>query len=199
MFSFSSCPSFGRLVNELSKLPSVGGKTAFRLAYSILSGQPESGLRLSKAIASALEKTRYCESCFSFSEENLCAICLDGNRDSSKICVVEKPLDVFAIEKSGTFNGLYHVLHKLWSPLKGSQPDTCNIDRLLAKGATAEEVIIATPTTVEGDATALFIAEALNKRGIRTSRIAQGIPKGGELEYSDDVTLSYAFQGRVKL
>lgn len=141
---------------------------------------------------------RSCGRCFYFCEGDLCSICADPSRDAGLVCVVEKPMDVVAIERVGEFKGLFHVLHGLWAPLRGQGPESMKLQELVerVKGGVVREVILATSSTVEGDATALYVARILSDMGVRSSRLAQGIPKGGELEYADDVTLSRAFSGR---
>lgn len=201
------------LIDELSKLPSVGERTAVRLAYHIISNNSQGSLRLAEAITGAIEQIRLCERCFFFTEDSsgLCPICLDDKREASVLCVVEKPADVIAIEKTRGYNGLYHVLHGLWSPLRGQGPEVTKLGNLLKRlrqelecddtlgKSPLREVVLATGTTIEGDATALYVAEALNDSKITVTRIAQGLPKGGELEYADEVTLSHALQGRKNI
>ena len=194
-------PAMRRLVNELTKLPSIGEKSAVRLAYFLLTKDEREVFQLADAIRAARGAIRFCEECFSLTETPRCSICGDPNRQSQTICVVEKPADVLAIERAGSFRGRYHVLHGLWSPLRGVSPEQTKIGELLRRIAESkttphpiEELILATSTTVEGDATALYIANSV--QGVRISRIAQGLPKGGELEYADDVTLQHALQGR---
>ena len=195
-----------KLVNEFSKLPSIGEKSAIRLAYHMLSTDPRDAKLLSAAITQCRDEIRFCESCFFLAESEQCEICQDQLRDDSKICVVEKPADVIAIERSGGYEGVYHVLHGLWSPLRGVGPSKTKVKELIERVSLSQssaspitEVVVATGTTVEGDATALYIASALSEIGISTSRIAQGLPKGGELEFADDVTLTHALQGRRRL
>lgn len=197
-----------RLVNELTKLPSIGEKSAARLAYHLLMRDPAESKALAAAINEARENTRFCETCFSLCEGERCSVCSDPARDQSVVCVVEKPADVIVLERSGGFRGLYHVLHGLWSPLRGVGPEQTKIGELFRRlrrtnddrsaGAPAKiiEVVLATGSTVEGDATALYIARTVSEMGITASRIAQGLPKGGELEYADEITLSHALQGR---
>ena len=200
-------PSMRKLINELTKLPSVGEKSATRLAYFLVTRKPEDSFSLADAIRDAREKTRYCKQCFSLSESELCALCQSPNRDFRVVCVVEKPADVMAVERSGGYRGLYHVLHGLWSPLRGIGPEKTKINELISRlerfskdpALKVEELVMATSTTVEGDATAQYIANSVKHLGIRISRIAQGIPKGGELEYADDLTLTHAMQGRRTL
>lgn len=197
-------PSIRRLINELSKLPSVGEKSATRLAYHLIAKTEQEALQLAEAIREAKLRITLCPACFSLAEDGKpCSICASDGRDRSVICVVEKPADVMAVERGGSYRGLYHVLHGLWSPVRGVGPERTRIPELvsrLEREATAvKELVLATSTTVEGDATALYIANSVEHLGLRISRIAQGIPKGGELEYADDLTLSHAFQGRRSL
>lgn len=206
--STQSCPpAMRRLINELSKLPSIGEKSAQRLAYHLLIRDRSDSLALAEAIREAREKTALCRECFSLCESEICRICAEGSRDNGVICVVEKPADVMAIERSGRYRGRFHVLHGLWSPVRGVGPEKTKIAELVArvkriseqKGISEVEVVLATSATVEGDATALYIARLLKEIGVRASRIAQGLPKGGELEYADDLTLSHALEGRRAL
>jgi len=196
MISFP--PALQRLIKELTKLPSVGEKTATRLAYHLVAHDKKVALALSESLRESAEKVGLCQQCFFLSDEALCAICRSPVRDTSMICVVEKPADVVAIERVGEFKGLYHVLHGLWAPMRGQGPDTMKFKELMERvqALPIKEVIIATGATVEGDATAMFLARSLSEKGIRSTRPAQGIPKGGELEYADDITLSRAFAGR---
>ena len=192
-----------RLINELTKLPSIGEKTAIRLAYHLLVREGDDALKLALALQEAQKKIRLCESCFALAEGPQCEICSDENRLPTTICVVEKPADVIAIERSGGYKGRYHVLHGVWSPLRGVSPEKIKLaplfQRLESSNPPVEELMLATSTTVEGDATALYIASRVEHLPLRVTRIAQGIPKGGELEYADEVTLSHAIEGRRKL
>lgn len=203
MLSFP--PAMRRLINELSKLPSIGEKSAVRLAYHLLLRDPHESKLLASALIDAREKTTFCSRCFSLCEGELCAICADPKRDQTLLCVVEKPADVFVLERGAGFRGLYHVLHGLWSPLRGVGPERTKMNELfvrlkqsreLPERTPIAEVVLATGATVEGDATALYIAKTVNEMGIRATRIAQGLPKGGELEYADELTLTHALQGR---
>lgn len=197
-------PAMRRLVNELSKLPSIGEKSAVRLAYHLLVRDPSEAKQLSEAIREARERTRLCAVCFGLTEDERCSLCTDHGRDQTIICVVEKPSDIFAIERSGGYRGVYHVLHGLWSPLRGVGPESTKlgalIDRLQPSPGGApnhvREVVLATGATVEGDATALYIARTVAPLGIAVTRIAQGLPKGGELEFADELTLTHAIEGR---
>ncbi|MCC6221014.1 MAG: recombination protein RecR [Deltaproteobacteria bacterium] len=202
-------PTMRALINEFSKLPSIGEKSATRLAYHLLTSSDTSAKSLALAITKAKEQITLCEICFALSESSTCSICSDSQRHQQIICVVEKPADIIALERSGRYGGLYHVLHGLWSPLKGVSPEKTKIGNLLQRvrnsfddstaKVTVQEVILATSTTVEGDATALYIAKSLSSFNLNITRIAQGLPKGGELEYADELTLSHAIDGRSKL
>lgn len=193
--------SLQKLITELSKLPSVGEKTAARLAYHLVSTNRALASSLSAALLKAASEVRLCDTCFHLSEAASCSICSNPNRDRSLICVVEKPMDLLAIERAGEFRGVYHVLHGLWAPLKGQGPEAMKLSELVSrvKAGGVSEVILATSATVEGDATALYIARAMSEFNVKTSRLAQGIPKGGELEYADEITLSRALSGRSVL
>ncbi len=195
------------LINELSKLPSIGEKTAVRLSYHLVSSPKSNALELAKRVEEAFNKIRLCNECFSLTEEDRCLICSDLSRSRDIICVVEKPSDLIAIENSGVFKGIYHVLHGLWSPFRGISQEETKITELIARVIKADsnedpmfpkvrEIIIATGVTVEGDATASFILNSLKKYDVKISRIAQGLPKGGELEYADEITLSHALKRR---
>lgn len=194
-------PALQRLIKELSKLPSVGEKTASRLAYHLIANDRDLARSLGAALQQAAQDVRLCERCFFLSEEPLCSLCRNTSRDPSILCVVEKPVDLVAIERGGEFKGLYHILHGLWAPLRGQGPDSMKLKELMerVRQGAVKEVILATSATVEGDATALYIGRMLADVGIKTTRPAQGIPKGGELEYADDVTLSRAFAARNTL
>lgn len=196
MLSFP--PSMQRLIKELSKLPSIGEKSAARLAYHLVQNDKNLAKTLSEAMITATNTIKLCKRCYYFSEGDECSICRNQSRDSSVVCVVEKPVDLMAIERVGEFRGLFHVLHGLWAPLRGQGPESMKLAELIQriKAESIKEVIIATSSTVEGDATALYIGKILSEMGIKTTRPAQGLPKGGELEYADDVTLSRAFSGR---
>jgi recombination protein RecR len=193
--------SFQKLVRELAKLPTIGERTATRLAYHIIANDPALAPTLASALADAVAHISLCSRCYFFSEGGaLCPICRDERREGHIICVVEKPADVVAIERAGEYRGVYHVLHGVWAPLRGVAPEDIRIKELLARieGEEVREVIIATGATVEGDATALYIGQELRDRGVVSSRIAQGIPKGGELEAADELTLARALSGRTR-
>lgn len=189
-------PSLQTLISELSKLPSIGEKSAMRLANFLISN-PDTATGIAKGLTESLLKVGLCRECFFFSEEEKCRFCT-SSRSRSTLCVVEKPMDVLAIERSGEFSGLYHVLHGVWSPIKGTDAAGLKLAELKHRVQEDEisEIIVATSATVEGDATALYIGRLLKDLEVSISRLAQGVPKGGELEYLDSVTLSRAFQGR---
>jgi recombination protein RecR len=194
-------PGLQKLIKELSKLPSVGEKTATRLAYHLVANDRDLARSLSEALSAAAQQVRLCRQCFFLSEEDLCVVCRNPARDQSVLCVVEKPVDLVAIERVAEYKGGYHVLHGLWAPLRGQGPESMRVKELMerVKLNPPKEVIIATSATVEGDATALYIGRLLADVGIPATRPAQGIPKGGELEYADEVTLSRAFSARSAL
>lgn len=187
-----------KLIRELSRLPSIGEKSATRLAYFLVNTDRGIARSLAEALIKSSDDVKHCEDCFYLSDAVRCSVCSDLSRDRSILCVVEKPMDLIAIERMGEFRGLYHVLHGLWAPLRGQGPESIKLKELLDRARLGEikEVILATSSTVEGDATSLYIARLLSELGIRCSRLAQGMPKGGELEYADDVTLSRALTGR---
>ena len=187
-----------RLIDELSKLPGVGPKTAQRLAYHILRTSPNDAEALAAAVRSVKTDLRYCSVCFNIAETDPCAICSSDERDRRVVCVVEEPLDVLAIERTGQFKGVYHVLHGAISPVNGVRPDDLKIAELVQRARTAgvDELILATNPNLEGDATAMYIAQLISQNGIRVTRLARGLPMGGDLEYADEVTVSRALEGR---
>lgn len=186
----------GRLINEFSKLPGVGKKTAQRYAYKIVDMSEGEAKEFADAILSVKRKVKYCKICGNFTEEEVCGIC--RSRDSGSICVVKEPKDVIAIEKLHEFKGVYHVLHGVIDPLSGVGPNDIRIRELLARLQESEvkEVIVATNPDVSGDATAMYIAKLIKPLGIPVTRLAHGIPVGSEIEYTDDVTLARAFVER---
>ena len=192
-----------RLIEALSRLPGVGPKTAQRLTYHLLRAPDVEARALAAALVDVRDKVVFCDRCFNISDAPLCPICRDPARDVLRLCVVEEPLDVLALERTGEFKGLYHVLHGAISPIDGVGPDRLRIRELLARadeakrdGAPFEEVILATNPTLEGEATAMYLAERLETTVGVVSRIARGLPVGGDLEYADEVTLIRALQGR---
>jgi recombination protein RecR len=190
-----------RLIDSLSKLPGIGEKSATRLAFHILKSPLKYAESLAKSITDAKSKVTLCPICYSFTEDKLCDICKDEERDNSIICVVEQPADLVAIERSGEFNGKYHVLHGVISPIDGIGPEELRMKELLSRlgEGKVKEVIIATNTDVEGEATALYLAKIINPLRIEVSRIAHGIPVGGDIEYIDEITLSKALRDRKKI
>ena len=188
-----------KLVNAFSKLPGIGGKTALRLAYHIISAPQEDVDELKTALTEVKQKIKYCSVCGNFSESDLCDICRDQRRDKTTICVVKDPRDVIAMEKTGTYRGVYHVLHGTISPIDNIGPDDIRIKELLSRLNDVQEIILATNPDVEGDATAVYLARLLKPFNIKTTRIAHGIPIGGDLEYIDEVTLSKAIDGRREM
>lgn len=200
MANFNVVP-LQKLIEQFERLPGIGSKTAQRLAYFVLNMPKEQANEFSKAIIDAHEKIRYCEVCCNFSEGDLCPVCKSPTRDKSVICVVETPRDAFALENTHEFDGVYHVLHGAISPLNGIGPDQLYIKQLLNRLSddTVKEVIMATNPTVEGEATAMYISRLLKPLGIKVTRLAYGIPVGGDLEYADEVTLARALEGRNEL
>ncbi len=192
-----------RLIESFARLPGIGPKTAQRLTYHLLRAPDAEARALAAALVDVRDKVVFCELCFNISEDELCAICRDPGRDQRRLCVVEEPLDVLALERTGEFKGRYHVLHGAISPIDGIGPERLKIRELLARadeasrdGAPFEEVIIATNPTLEGEATAMYLAERLESVVGSVTRIARGLPVGGDLEYADEVTLIRALQGR---
>jgi recombination protein RecR len=186
------------LVEELAKLPSIGQKTAQRLALHLLRGSKEDSLRLAEAIRAVKERVGLCGICGNFSDEDPCRLCSDPARDGSLVCVVEQPGDVIAFERTGLFRGRYHVLGGALSPLDGTHPEDLRIKPLLERlrGDAVKEIILATNPNVAGEATALYLFKLLSPLGVRVTRIARGVPMGSDLEYSDQVTLARALEGR---
>lgn len=192
---------FENLVKQLSGLPGIGGKTAQRLAFYILSMPDDKASQLAGAITDAKSKMKYCSVCGNLTESDPCSICSDKSRDRTTICVVEQARDVAALERTREYNGLYHVLHGAISPMDGIGPDDINLKQLIIRlqNSDVKEVILATNPTIEGEATAMYAARLIKPSGIRVTRIAHGIPVGGDLEYTDEVTLSKAMDGRRDL
>jgi len=190
-----------RLIDELSKMPTVGPKTAQRLAFHILRLSPEEARALADAIVNVKEKMGYCSVCFTITDVDPCATCSNPTRSDRVLCVVEDPRDVIALERTREFRGKYHVLHGAISPLDGIGPDELKISELVARvqSTATEEVIVATNPRVEGEATAIYLARLLKPLGVRVTRIAHGLPVGGDLEYADEVTLARALEGRRDL
>jgi recombination protein RecR len=186
------------LIDELARLPGIGPKSAQRLAFWLVKAPTEDARRLAEAIIGAKEKVRFCRECFSVAEGDLCRICRDPGRDAAVICVVEEPKDQAAVEKAGVIKGRYHVLGGAISPLEGIGPDDLRVQELLDRVQRngVAEVILATNPNLEGNATAMYIAGLLKPSGVRVTRLASGLPVGGDLEYADEVTLGQALEGR---
>ena len=189
------------LIEHFRALPGIGQKTAVRLAYHVLDMDAAAAKSLAGAILEAKEKIDYCSTCFNLSDRNPCAICSDEKRDHSVICVVEQPQDVAAMERMHEYKGVYHVLHGALSPLEGVGPDDLRIKELLTRlyDTNVKEIIMATNPNVEGEATAMYIAKLLKPSGIKVTRIAHGLPIGGDLEYADEVTLAKAMENRREI
>jgi recombination protein RecR len=191
-----------KLIDEFSRLPGIGPKTASRLAFYLLRAPEEQAQSLAEALRELRERIRFCSVCFNITEEDPCAVCTDEGRERSVICVVEEPLDVIAIERTRDYHGLYHVLHGTIAPVEGVGPDDLRIAELLSRlgaASTVREVIVATNPNMEGEATAMYIARQLERSGVRVTRLARGLPVGGDLEYADEITLSRALAGRQSM
>jgi recombination protein RecR len=190
-----------RLLEELERLPGIGPKSAQRLAFHILKGDDATARRLADAVIEVKRQIHFCSRCFNFASEDLCEYCADSRRDESIICVVEEPRDVVAIERTGEFRGAYHVLQGAISPIDGVGPEQLRVRELIARLAdgTVTEVVIATNPNVEGETTALYLARLIKPLGVRVTRIASGLPVGGDLEFADEVTLGRAMEARREM
>ena len=190
-----------RLIQELHKLPGIGPKSAQRLAYFLLRSSEEDAKALAEAILAVKEKIVFCSVCQNITETNPCPICQDEGRDHTKICVVEEPLDILALERTRGYHGLYHVLHGVISPMNGIGPDELRVKELLARlqGGPTQEIILATNPNLEGEATAMYLHRLITPLGIKVTRLARGLPFGSDLEYADDVTLTRALEGRQEI
>lgn len=190
-----------KLINELSKLPGIGSKSAQRLAFHILALEDREAEQLAEAVLTAKKEMKYCSVCGNLTDQDPCSICSDPSRREDLICVVESPRDVMAMERIREFNGLYHVLHGVISPMEGIGPEDINLKALIQRLQTSDikELIIATNPNIEGEATAMYIARLIKPAGIKVTRIAHGIPVGGDLEYADEVTLLKSLEGRREL
>jgi recombination protein RecR len=186
------------LVDELGRLPGIGPKSAQRIAFYLLKSAPEDAKRLARAIVEAKERVSWCRRCFNFAEGELCVYCRDDRRDPTLLCVVEEPRDIVAVERTQEYRGRYHVLLGAISPIEGIGPDQLKVKELLARVGDegVQEVILATNPNIEGEATAMYLARLLKPLGLRVTRIASGLPVGGDLEYADEVTLGRALEGR---
>jgi recombination protein RecR len=186
------------LIDELGKLPGIGPKSAQRIAFHLLKLPAEDALRLASAITEAKSRVSFCQRCFNVAEGELCGMCSDDRRDASSLCVVEEPRDIVAVEKTGQFRGRYHVLQGAISPIEGIGPDQLRVSELLARlePEGVNEVILCTNPNIEGEATAMYLGRLLKPLGLRVTRIASGLPVGGDLEYADELTLGRALEGR---
>jgi recombination protein RecR len=186
------------LIDELGRLPGIGPKSAQRIAYYLLRAAPDDAQRLARAITEAKARITWCRRCFNIAEGELCRFCVDGGRDDSMLCVVEEPRDVVAVERTHEYRGRYHVLQGAISPIEGIGPEQLRVRELLVRveAEGVREVILATNPNVEGEATAMYLARLLRPLGVRVTRLASGLPVGGDLEYADEVTLGRAFEGR---
>lgn len=190
-----------RVVDELSRLPGIGPKTAQRLTYHMLRAPSEQVEALAEALMELKQKVVLCSQCFNITDQSPCSICANPQRDTTRICVVEEPLDVVALERTGQFNGQYHVLHGAISPIEGIGPEELKVRELLQRlsPGSVVEVILATNPNLEGDATAMYLTRLIQPLGITVTRLARGLPVGGDLEYADEITLSNALAGRSQI
>jgi recombination protein RecR len=190
-----------QLIDEFARLPGIGPKSASRLTFYLLRAANDQAQDLAEALSDLKERTRFCSICFNITEDDPCLICQDEARDEHLLCVVEEPLDVLAIERSRAFHGRYHVLHGAISPVEGIGPEDLKVDELIRRVQQGEfiEVILATNPTLEGESTALYLQRRLVESGVRLTRLARGLPVGGDLEYTDEITLSRAVEGRQEL
>ncbi len=193
--------SIQKLLDEFERLPGIGPKSAQRIVYWLLNATSDEANRLARAIIEVKETVHFCKQCFNYAEDDLCRFCSDADRDASLICVVSEPRDVFAIERTGEFKGLYHVLGGAISPIDGVGPDDLTIKDLLGRlaGDTVLEVLLATNPNVEGETTAIYLSKIIKPLGIKTTRPASGLPVGGDLEFADEVTLGRAIESRREL
>ncbi len=194
-------PAVQNLIDELGKLPGVGPKSAQRIAFHLVKLSEQDALRLAHAISEAKEKVRFCETCFNMSDDQFCEICVDQRRDHSLICVVEEPRDIVAVEKTHEYRGYYHVLQGAINPIDGIGPDQLRVRELLQRlqEGDVEEVILCTNPNIEGEATAMYLAKLIEPLEIPVTRIASGLPVGGDLEYADELTLGRAIEGRREM
>jgi recombination protein RecR len=197
----SAAAPVARLIQEFHKLPGIGPKSAQRLTYYLLRVAEEEAQALAQAILEVKEKIAFCTICQNVTDTDPCLICDDPQRDRTVICVVEEPLDILALERSGSYHGLYHVLHGVISPMDGIGPEDLKVEELLGrlKGSAVTEVILATNPNLEGEATAMYLTRLLRPLGLRVTRLARGLPTGADLEYADDLTLARALEGRQEV
>lgn len=194
-------PAINRLIDEFSKLPGIGRKTAQRLAFHIIDQDSKAVKEFAEALIDVKQKVKYCETCFNFTQTPVCEFCTDTKRDGSQICVVESPRDLYAIEGTKEFHGRYHVLHGAISPMEGIGPNEIKLKELIVRlqNEPVQEVILATNPTIEGEATAMYVSKLLKGTGITVTRLAHGIPVGGDLEYADQITLAKSLENRRNL
>lgn len=197
----SAAPSLARLVQELNKLPGIGPKSAQRLAYYIIRLPEEEAYSLADAVSAVKQSIVFCQECQNLTDDSPCSICTDPQRNRALLCVVEEPLDILALERTRCYRGLYHVLHGVISPMNGVGPDSLKLKELFSRLSSGEiiELVIATNPSLEGEATAKYIQRQLTGSSVKVTHLARGLPVGGSLEYTDEVTLSRAFQGRQEL
>ena len=193
-----SAPAIQKLLDELERMPGVGPKSAQRIAYWLLNTDRETALRLADAIVEVKDSVHFCKRCFNYAEDDLCEICSSSRRDASAICVVSEPRDIAAIERTSAYSGVYHVLGGALSPMEGVGPDDLHISELMARLASEDvnEVLLATNPNVEGETTAAYLARLIKPLGIKVTRLASGLPVGGDLEFADEVTLGRAIESR---
>ena len=193
-----SAPAIQKLLDELERMPGVGPKSAQRIAYWLLNTDRETALRLADAIVEVKDSVHFCKRCFNYAEDDLCEICSSPRRDASAICVVSEPRDIAAIERTSAYSGVYHVLGGALSPMEGVGPDALHISELMARLASEDvnEVLLATNPNVEGETTAAYLARLIKPLGIKVTRLASGLPVGGDLEFADEVTLGRAIESR---
>jgi recombination protein RecR len=201
MTSLATPKPVQRLIDEFSRLPGIGPKSASRLTFFLLRGDGQQPRDLAQALIELKERTRFCSVCFNITEADPCPVCADASRSNGLICVVEEPLDVLAIERTGQFKGRYHVLHGALSPVEGVGPENLKIRELVVrvKAEPVREVILATNVSLEGEATAMYIQKQLAPLGLKVTRLARGLPVGGDLEYADETTLARALEGRSEM
>lgn len=194
----SATDAISRLVQEFNKLPGIGPKSAQRITFHLLRSSEEQAKALAEALLSLKQKINLCSTCGNVTESDPCSICCNGERDTSQICIVEQPQDILALEHTGVYKGLYHVLHGAISPTEGIGTDDIRIGELLSRlqNSPVQEVILATNTNLEGEQTAMYLSKVITPLGIKATRLARGLPFGTELEYADDVTLTHALEGR---
>lgn len=191
--------SLNNLIDEFSRFPGIGKKTAQRMAFFVLNSSKNLADDLSQAVINLKSKIRFCEKCFGISEDSVCSICSDFRRDTNTLCVVENPADIYTFEKTSVYRGLYHVLGGVLSPLDGIGPDDLNINSLLTRITPDFEVLIATNATIEGEATCLYLANLLEQKSVRVTRLARGLPMGGDLEFVDEATIMRAIEDRSEV